>query len=99
MEQTVDKMNAMKLTGMVEALQLQLGSSQYARMSFEDRFGLLVDSEHNAASNASSRDTYVQLSSASRLPSKTSISSTHAGSIARRYSVSAAAASFRTRTT
>ncbi len=47
-EQTIDTMNAMKLTGMVEALQLQLGSSEYARMSFDDRLGLLIDSEYQA---------------------------------------------------
>lgn len=47
-EQTLDKMNAMKLFGMAEALRQQLGSSEAARLSFEERLGLLVDSEWTA---------------------------------------------------
>jgi DNA replication protein DnaC len=45
---TLEKLNAMKLTGMAQALPLQLGSSEYARLSFEERFGLLVDAEWTA---------------------------------------------------
>jgi DNA replication protein DnaC len=44
-EQTLDKMNAMKLSGMADALKEQFGSSESARLSFEERLGLLVDSE------------------------------------------------------
>jgi DNA replication protein DnaC len=44
-QQTLDKMNAMKLSGMTEAFQQQLGGSEYARLSFEERLGLLVDNE------------------------------------------------------
>ena len=44
-EQTLDKMNAMKLFGMAEALRQQLGSSESAKLSFEERMGLLTDSE------------------------------------------------------
>jgi len=47
-EQTLDKMNAMKLLGMAEAFQLQLGSGEYAPLSFEERLGLLIDSEWTA---------------------------------------------------
>lgn len=47
-EQTVDKMNAMKLAGMAEALKQQLGSAQHARLSFDERIGLLVDREWEA---------------------------------------------------
>jgi len=47
-EQTLDKMNAMKLFGMAEALRQQLGSSEAARLSFEERLGLLADSEWTA---------------------------------------------------
>ena len=45
MEQTLDKMNAMKLTGMTEALRQQLGSAPHTKLSFDERFGLLVDAE------------------------------------------------------
>jgi DNA replication protein DnaC len=44
-EQTTEKMNAMKLSGMAEALRQQLGSAQHAKLSFDDRLGLLVDAE------------------------------------------------------
>ena len=44
-EQTVDKMNAMKLSGMAEALKQLLGSSGHAELSFDERLGLLVDAE------------------------------------------------------
>lgn len=47
-QQTLDKLNVMKLTGMAEALEQQLGSAEHARLSFEDRFGLLIDSEWTA---------------------------------------------------
>lgn len=47
-EHTLDKMNAMKLSGMADALKEQHGSSASARLSFEDRLGLLVDSEWSA---------------------------------------------------
>jgi len=47
-QQTLDKLNVMKLTGMAEALEQQLGSAETARLSFEDRFGLLIDSEWTA---------------------------------------------------
>jgi len=38
-------MNAMKLSGMSEAFQQQLASTECARLSFDERLGLLVDSE------------------------------------------------------
>jgi DNA replication protein DnaC len=44
-QQTIDKMNAMKLTGMADALKQQLGSAEHARLSFDERFGLLIDAE------------------------------------------------------
>ena len=42
-EQTMEKMNAMKLSGMADGLRLQLGSAQHAKLAFDDRLGLLVD--------------------------------------------------------
>jgi len=47
-QQTLEKMNAMKLSGMAEAFQQQLGSSEGTRLSFDERLGLLVDSEWTA---------------------------------------------------
>ncbi len=44
-EQTLDKMNAMKLLGMAEAFQQQQRAGEHARLSFEERLGLLIDSE------------------------------------------------------
>ena len=43
--QTLEKMNAMKLSGMSEAFQQQLASTESTRLSFDERLGLLVDSE------------------------------------------------------
>ncbi len=45
---TADKMTAMHLTAMAEAFQRQLGSPQFTDLSFEDRVGMLIDSEWTA---------------------------------------------------
>lgn len=47
-QQTLDKMNVMKLSGMTAAFQQQLDGAEYARLSFEERLGLLIDSEWTA---------------------------------------------------
>lgn len=44
-EQTLEKMNVMKLSGMAEGLRQQLGSAEHAKLAFDDRLGLLVDAE------------------------------------------------------
>lgn len=44
-EQTLEKMNVMKLSGMAEGLRQQLGSAEHVRLAFDDRLGLLVDAE------------------------------------------------------
>lgn len=46
-EQTLEKMNAMKLSGMAESLKQQLSSSQHSTLSFDERLGLMVDTEWN----------------------------------------------------
>ncbi len=48
MEQTLEKMHAMKLSAMVSALDQQRSSNQYTDLSFEERLGLLVDEEWTA---------------------------------------------------
>ncbi len=47
-QQTLDKMNQMKLSGMAEAFQQQQRGTDHARLSFEERLGLLVDAEWSA---------------------------------------------------
>ena len=47
-EQTLEKMHAMKLAGMAEAVTQQRQSSQYPELSFDERLGLLVDAEWTA---------------------------------------------------
>lgn len=42
---TLEKMQAMKMHAMAEALEAQLTASQYAELSFEERMGLLIDTE------------------------------------------------------
>jgi DNA replication protein DnaC len=44
-EETLEKLRAMKLTGMANALEEQLAQPETASLAFEDRFGLLVDQE------------------------------------------------------
>jgi len=44
-EQTLEKMNAMKLSGMADTLRQQRGSPEHTKLSFDERLGLLVDAE------------------------------------------------------
>src|ERR687883_1125186 len=46
--QTLDKLDALGLFGMALGLREQLESTQYLNLSFEERFGLLVDREAEA---------------------------------------------------
>src|ERR1700704_3399036 len=48
MTQTLDKLDGLGLFGMVLGLREQLESSQYLSLSFDERFGLLVDRETEA---------------------------------------------------
>ncbi len=50
---TLDTLKRMKLTGMVKALEEQLGTSDFDTYSFEDRLGLLVDRELTERENRS----------------------------------------------
>ncbi len=43
--ETTEKMNTMKLFGMVSSFEAQLSSSEYKELSFEERVGLMVDAE------------------------------------------------------
>ena len=45
---TIEKLQALRLTAMAEAFDQQRSSSQYADLPFEDRLGLLVDTEWTA---------------------------------------------------
>jgi DNA replication protein DnaC len=44
-QQTVEKLNAMKLYGMAEAFHAQLETTDAGQLSFEERFALLVDQQ------------------------------------------------------
>jgi DNA replication protein DnaC len=48
---TLNKMQALRLTGMLTALEQQRRGTEHAKLSFEDRFGLLVDAEWEAREN------------------------------------------------
>ena len=76
-EQTVDKLNAMKLGAMADAFQKQLDTDEAAALSFEERLGLLVDTEWTASSNGAS----ARPGCAIRQRSRPSTSATRAGSI------------------
>ena len=45
---TIEKLHALHLPAMAQAFDQQRGSSQHAELSFEARFGLLVDHEWTA---------------------------------------------------
>lgn len=44
-QETIRKLNQMRLSGMAQAFEDQLSSGQVSQISFEERFGLIVDSE------------------------------------------------------
>lgn len=50
-QQTIESLHKLKLTGMVSALKEQQQNRQFKDMSFEDRFGMLVDRELNDQEN------------------------------------------------
>jgi len=50
-EATIEKLIAMKLPGMAEGLQEQMNSNVYRDLSFEERFGILVDKEKLSREN------------------------------------------------
>lgn len=50
-EQTLQTLKSLKLTGMVNALEEQLAQPQLAHLSFEERLGLLVDRETTERAN------------------------------------------------
>ena len=50
-ESTVNKLYEMRLTAMAKAFREQLTDQNSFRMSFEDRFGILVDQEWTSRKN------------------------------------------------
>src|SRR4030067_2550880 len=50
-EQTFDKLYAMKLTGMAEGFKEQLEQPPFRDLSFEERFGMLVERQWNWKEN------------------------------------------------
>lgn len=45
-QQTVEKLRNMRLTGFIHALKEQQESTQYQKLDFDERFGLIVDKEY-----------------------------------------------------
>src|ERR1017187_618708 len=52
-QSTLDKLYALRLTGMAEAYQQQLNGSETRGLSFEERFGMLVDNHWTWRENQS----------------------------------------------
>ena len=50
-ETTVNKLYEMRLTAMAKAFREQLTDQNSSKMSFEDRFGILVDQEWTSRKN------------------------------------------------
>lgn len=50
--QTMEKLKALKLSGMLKGLEEQLSSSEFESLSFDERFGLLVDRENIERENS-----------------------------------------------
>lgn len=46
-EQTLNKLNEMKLNGMAEAYEEQVAKRDFQKMDFDERFSLLVDLEYS----------------------------------------------------
>lgn len=42
---TIDKLHGMRLSAMAEAFASQTGDKDYASLTFEERFGMIVDQE------------------------------------------------------
>ncbi len=51
LEQTIEKLRKMKLYGMLAGIEEQINQPDMVSLSFEDRFGLLVDQEWNFKEN------------------------------------------------
>ena len=45
LHQSIDKLRAMRLTGMAKALEKQLAQADIDRLSFDERFAILIDRE------------------------------------------------------
>ena len=50
-QQTLDRLHALRLNGMAEAYRKQSEDPEMARLSFEERLGLLVDQHWNWREN------------------------------------------------
>lgn len=50
-ETTINKLNEMRLRAMAESLREQMQTPSYAKLSFEDRFGLIIDAEWSRRKN------------------------------------------------
>jgi DNA replication protein DnaC len=51
-ETTINKLNDMRLRAMADSLREQMKSPSFAKLSFEERFGLIIDAEWSRRKNA-----------------------------------------------
>jgi hypothetical protein len=52
LHQTIEKLHALRITAMADALQTQMTQPDIAAMPFEERLAILVDLQHSAVLNA-----------------------------------------------
>jgi len=52
LQQTIEKLHALRLSAMADALQTHMTQPEIAELSFEERLAILVDLQHSAALNA-----------------------------------------------
>ena len=50
-QSTIDKLIEMRLTAMADAFRIQMDDKNMQEVSFEDRFGMLVDVEYTSRKN------------------------------------------------
>ena len=66
---TIDKLHDMRLSAMADAFENQCNDTKsYEHLSFEDRFGMLVDKEWDKRQSTKLRKSFVMRDSAIRMP-------------------------------
>ena len=55
-QSTMDKLIEMRLTAMADAFRIQMDDSSMKDISFEERFGMLVDVEYTSRKNIDTQD-------------------------------------------
>jgi len=85
---TMDKLHALKLTGMADAVRKQLEDPGASQLSFEERLGLIIDHHWSWKENQALQRRLMNSNCAAMPASKTSIGSTCAAWIVGWYAAS-----------